>query len=306
MRLKPFLFALCFIAAGISQAQILKPAKWSTSSSSVAARVGDEIELIFKATIDKDWYLYSSGFDPNCGPMVTAFTFKPNKSYTLVGKIIPINPLPKHDEVFDCDVKIFKKNGEFRQKVRVLSADLRIEGSYEYQVCTDIDGKCIPFDEEFVFDQVKVSAKDQSAKQKVESGSSASVTDSLLNQVKAKTTAESYGKNKGPVLDRTILEGASSYEHTSLLGYLLFAFVVGLTSLITPCVFPMIPMTVTFFLKDNQTRSEGVKKAIIFGLSIIVIYTRNRWPECTGYALGTQSVCVRHLHCFCSFLLWFV
>ena len=237
------------------------------------AKIGDEIELIFKATIDKDWYLYSSDFDPNCGPMVTTFKFKPNKSYALVGKIVPINPLPKHDEVFGCDVKIFKKNGEFRQKVKVLSADLKIEGSYEYQVCTDIDGKCIPFDEEFVFDQIKVSGKAQGEKQKVESVGSAIETDSSSKLVKAKTNIESYGKNKGPVLDRSILEGESSLEHRSLLGYLLFAFVVGLTSLITPCVFPMIPMTVTFFLKDNQTRSEGVKKAIIFGLSIIVIYT---------------------------------
>ena len=273
MRLKLFFLVLSFIAACISQAQILKPAKWSTSSSAGNAKVGDEIDLIFKATIDKDWYLYSSDFDPNCGPMVTTFKFKPNKGYALVGKITPVNPLPKHDEVFDCDVKIFKKNGEFRQKIKVLSADLRIEGSYEYQVCTDIDGKCIPFDEEFVFDQIKVTGKGKSAADKTESGSAAGKADSVSDFVKAKATVESYGKSKGPVLDRSILEGESLVEQKSLLGYLLLAFVVGLTSLITPCVFPMIPMTVTFFLKDNQTRGEGVRKAIIFGLSIIVIYT---------------------------------
>src|SRR3981189_3219616 len=110
MRITLFLFGSFFVATGISQAQILKPAKWSTSFSTGSARIGDEIELIFKATIDKDWYLYSNDFDPSCGPMVTAFKFKPNKSYALVGKIVPIHPLPKHDEVFDCDVKIFKKN----------------------------------------------------------------------------------------------------------------------------------------------------------------------------------------------------
>jgi thiol:disulfide interchange protein len=78
---------------------------------------------------------------------------------------------------------------------------------------------------------------------------------------------------KGPVLDKSILEGESSEYSKSFIGYLFFAFLVGLTSLITPCVFPMIPMTVTFFLKDNQTRRQGIRKAIIFGISIIVIYT---------------------------------
>ena len=113
--------------------------------------------MIFRATIDKDWYLYSSDFDPECGPMVTTFHFKPNTSYSLIGKIVPVNPLPKHDDVFDCDVKIFKKTAEFRQKIKIRTSRPKIEGTFEYQVCTDIDGKCIPFDDEFVFDQIRAT-----------------------------------------------------------------------------------------------------------------------------------------------------
>jgi thiol:disulfide interchange protein DsbD len=84
---------------------------------------------------------------------------------------------------------------------------------------------------------------------------------------------ESGGENKGPILDTSILEGEPSSDSSSLLGYMALAFILGLTSLITPCVFPMIPMTVTFFLKDNQTKQTGIRNAVWFGVSIIVIYT---------------------------------
>ena len=266
--------------------QVLHPAKWSTAVSSEKAVVGDEVELIFKAAIDKDWYLYSSDFDPECGPMVTTFQFKKNNSYSLIGGIVPVNPLPKHDEVFDCDVKIFKKTAEFRQKIKVRYSTLKIEGSFEYQVCTDIDGKCIPFDEEFVFDQIKITGD------KIRSDNTATnaiSTDSSSTDFEVKQTATiETTKSQGPVLDKTILDGESALEEKSFLGYLIFAFIVGLTSLITPCVFPMIPMTVTFFLKDNQSKSQGVRKALIFGLSIVAIYTSA--GTLFAFLLGTDGL----------------
>ena len=82
-----------------------------------------------------------------------------------------------------------------------------------------------------------------------------------------------YGKSKGPILDKTILEGEPEFEGDSFWAALIIAFIAGLTSLITPCVFPMIPMTVTFFLKDTQTKREGIRKALIFGFSIIALYS---------------------------------
>lgn len=273
-------------SAHLLAAQILQPAKWTTAVSSEKVVVGDEIELIFRATIDKDWYLYSSDFDPECGPMVTTFYFKPNTSYSLVGKIVPVNPLPKHDDVFDCDVKIFKKTAEFRQKIKVRTSRPRIEGSYEYQVCTDIDGKCIPFDDEFVFDQIRASGIGGKNEKKENPGQSQ--VDSTSNPFTINKTTFVDTKRTGPVLDKTILEGESTLEEKSFLGYLIFAFIVGLTSLITPCVFPMIPMTVTFFLKDNQSRSQGIKKALIFGLSIVAIYTSA--GTLFAFLLGTDGL----------------
>lgn len=283
---KALIVIILSVSAHILVAQILQPAKWTTAVSSDKVVVGSEIELIFRVSIDKDWYLYSSDFDPECGPMVTTFNFKPNTSYSLVGNIVPVNPLPKHDDVFDCDVKIFKKTAEFRQKIKIRTSRPKVEGNYEYQVCTDIDGKCIPFDDEFVFDQIRASGivgkeeKKENPEPAIDSASNPFTT--------SKTTLVSDAKRTGPVLDKTILDGESALEEKSFLGYLIFAFIVGLTSLITPCVFPMIPMTVTFFLKDNQSRSQGIKKALIFGISIVAIYTSA--GTLFAFLLGTDGL----------------
>jgi thiol:disulfide interchange protein DsbD len=152
------LLTLLFIVySGIGFSQILQPATWSTSTSKSTATVNEEIDLIFHVTIDPDWYMYSTDFDPDCGPIVTSFSFVPNQSYKLVGGIKPVNAIDKHEEIFDCDVRIFKKKAELRQRIKVLSANLKISGKYEYQVCTEVDGKCITFDDEFTFDQISVA-----------------------------------------------------------------------------------------------------------------------------------------------------
>jgi Disulphide bond corrector protein DsbC len=140
-------------------AQVLTPAKWTISSSTESSKIGEEIDLIFKATIDNNWYLYSTEFDCEDGPIKTNFTFKPNASYKLVGNIKAINPIDKHDKIFECDLKIFKGTGEFRQRIKILSTKLQISGEYEWQVCTDLTGQCVPGNAEFLFDKIKVEGK---------------------------------------------------------------------------------------------------------------------------------------------------
>jgi len=273
-----FFFLLFSSFALISQAQILTPAKWALSSSSETPKVGDEIELIFKVTIDKNWYLYSSEFTCEDGPIKTTITFKPDASYQLVGKLQPINPIDKKDEIFECVVKIFKGTGEFRQKIKVLAANLKIEGDYDYQVCSDVDGKCVPFTTDFSFSKIKVSGKASlNEEQKPITDNNATTQLTTANQPDSaeskKAVVVADDKFNGPTLDKSILEGDPTYGNDSFWILLIIAFTAGLTSLITPCVFPMIPMTVTFFLKDTQTKKEGIRKAIIFGLSIITLYT---------------------------------
>ncbi len=253
-----------------AQSQVLAPAKWITSASAESAQQGSEIEIIFKATIDHNWYLYSTEFVCEDGPIKTAFNFKPNPSYQLVGKIKAIKPIDKHDKIFECDLKIFKGTAEFRQRIKVLATNLKVEGEYEYQVCTELTGQCVPGYGEFVFDKIKV----ESSKLKAESLSSEEekVKDTTSNDQPTTINQQRPITNEqsttivGPILDSTFVHDDSKDQ--SLWGFFLLAFLAGLAALLTPCVFPMIPMTVSFFT------GQGTKlQALIYGISIIAIYT---------------------------------
>ena len=273
MRLKFLLNVLLFfVGSTFSFAQILKPAKWTHEPSTKEAKAGDEITLIFKANIDPGWYLYSSEFPCEDGPIKISFDFLPDKSYSLVGKIEPINPIDKHDKIFECDVKIFKDRAEFRQKIKVLSSPLKISGSYEFQVCTEITGQCVPGDGEFSFNNIKVTESASSSKLQASSLPHQEIkvnqTTKVVNQDSAQRTTsnEQLTTVKGPQLDQSLIK--TDGKQNSFLGFFLLAFLAGLAALLTPCVFPMIPMTVSFFT------GRGTKfQALMYGVSIVVIYT---------------------------------
>jgi thiol:disulfide interchange protein len=280
--MRPILSSLILFLICLSgHAQVLKPASWTTEVPKNAA-VGDEIELIFTARIDDKWYMYANDFDPDCGPLLTEIQFKDVKNFQVVGPTKAVNPKAKHDKVFDCDVKIFMGTAEFRQKIKILATPLKITGTISGQVCTEIDGKCIPFEHEFSFDDItvtgsnKVTPTQKSTPEKTEIKQAENRTEEKTDEpteIPNTQKASAYGPAKGPTIDKSILEGEAEQHVDSLAGYMVLAFLLGLTSLITPCVFPMIPMTVTFFLRDNQSRKEGIRKALLFGISIIVIYT---------------------------------
>lgn len=269
-----YFFILLVVFCGLSaQGQILQPAQWTTDVSNRQIKAGDEIELIFRATIQKDWYLYSSEFDCEDGPIKTTVTFVPHASYQLVGNIAAIGAIDKHDKIFECDLKIFKGTAEFRQRVKVLSSNVQIKGEYEYQVCTEITGQCVPGGGDFSFDDstISVVGTNQTEKQPT---AKRDQTFELVPQdsVAAKPTAsfdivDSREPIKGPMLtEAQAIEGASGGK--SLWGFMILSFLAGLAALITPCVFPMIPMTVSFFT------GRGTKfQAVAYGISIIVIYT---------------------------------
>ncbi len=266
---------LFLFATSLLSAQILTPARWTWEASKTSVKTGEQLDLIFRVTTDKDWYVYANDFDPDCGPLLTTVTLTPHTSFELIGKLKAINPIDKHDEIFGCDVKIFKGKGEFRQTIRVLSKDLKLAGVYEGQTCTEVDGKCIPFDGEFSFPGITVTGESIKSKGASEQKQDEIQQTEAIESPKEEVTIPPvrYGAVKGPVLDKSILEGEPSYGNESFWALLVFAFLAGLAALITPCVFPMVPMTVTFFLKDTQTKREGIKKALIFGISIIVLYS---------------------------------
>ena len=280
------LFILIFLATP-SFAQILEPVKWSYEASKKSVNVGDELELVFTGKIDDTWYVYANEFDPECGPILTTITLTSDPSFKAVGTLKAINSKTKHDEAFGCDVKIFKETAVFRQKIKVLTKDLKVSGTFNGQVCTEVNGRCVQFDIDFSITDVVVKATDvkknpepvkqvqEPQKPKPNEGETkvSREIDSLRNIVPKNEVKKTYTDVSGPVLDEKILTGEPTYGTDSFWTLLVLAFIAGLTSLITPCVFPMIPMTVTFFLKDTQTKREGIKKAIIFGLSIITLYT---------------------------------
>jgi hypothetical protein len=153
-----FLFVL---TVSCSHSQILNPAKWTVEVSKKSVKAGDVVELIFKATIDAKWYMYANDFDPDCGPLITEISFSDIQNFEVVGPTKAINPLSKKDEYFpDCEViKYFKKTAEFRQKIKVLGGPLKISAVVQGQVCTEIDGACIPFEEDFVIEDITVTGK---------------------------------------------------------------------------------------------------------------------------------------------------
>ncbi len=247
-----FLLLLLLISGFSASSQILQPATWQLEWSKEEVKVGEEVDLIFRVTIDRDWYLYSTDFDPELGPMVTEFTFAPSDSYELVGEIQPIGAKEKYDELWEGNYTYFTEKAELRQTITVLDDDLsKINGSYSYQVCNDIDGQCIPFDDEFSL-AVPLAGKAQSS---VEGeGADTDIAQPI----------PSSNLNTNP------RESTTPY---TLITFFFIAFLAGLAALLTPCVFPMIPMTVTFFTGGSNNNAAAIRKAIIYGLSIVAIYT---------------------------------
>ncbi|MCJ8165593.1 thioredoxin family protein [Pontibacter sp. E15-1] len=293
----------CLVAL-FAQAQVLKPATWSYDTAKKQVAVGEEVELIFHVKIDKDWYLYSSDFDPDLGPMVTEFAFQKHPSYELVGKIRPINPKKKYDELWEGEYTYFTGTAQFRQRVRVLQPELLIKGSYEYQVCSDVSGQCIPFDDTFAFTnrQLAVTAaaktepapattapkpqereiqkeiRQENEETALPDATAAIPPDAVFEgEDTASKAPEAFASRDTahtasaalPASEETATAGGAG----SLWAFMLVAFGSGLVALLTPCVFPMVPMTVSFFTGSSGSKGQAVLKALVYGVSIIAIYT---------------------------------
>ena len=142
---------LLMMISSVSFGQILTPAKWTSSLSKKEIKVGDEIEIIFKATIDKSWHLYSNDFDADLGPILITFDFEDDVSYERIGKVKPMNAKKHFDKIWDGEVSYFENTAEMRQKIKVKSLPLQIEGTFDFQTCSDESGQCVMGDDEFEF-----------------------------------------------------------------------------------------------------------------------------------------------------------
>ena len=123
--------------------------KWNVSVSNKNAKVGEEVEVIFSAVIDKNWKLYSSDFKNDIGPLPTEFVFTETDSYRLVGNIEPVKPKKTVDPTWDVAYTYFVGKAEFRQKIKLARKDFIIDGTIKGLLCSNKDGVCIPFKESF-------------------------------------------------------------------------------------------------------------------------------------------------------------
>lgn len=255
------LFILCLLATFGVAAQQLDPAK---RSFSVKETSPNEAELIVTVKLDKGWHMYSQHTDAN-GPLPTVFEFTPSSDYQLVGKVAEPKPHEEMDPLFGCVVKSFEGTVVFRQKIKRLSdKDFTVKGLLSYQLCND--GSCIaPEDHDMVF-----KVKGAAAQEKAETKDTAAVADTAEA---TDTVAAAVPVVETPSHTETVSAPEEENEEKhSLLGYFLIALGGGILTMFTPCVFPMIPMTVNFFMHGSENKRKGRRQAWFFGLSIVLIF----------------------------------
>ncbi len=248
-RLILILFASTLPFLSIISAQIKEPVKLTASLKSSSS---DNSELLFKAVTEDGWHIYSTNLPPG-GPSSTAIQFDTLVGAELVGQLTPgKGETEKFDNVFEMQLRYFDKKGTFYQKIRITDPNnYKITGSLNYSACND--QSCLPpTDFMFAFYGKKVVVPTAN----IEIGDN-----------------NSFGNLWEPVTDQ--LRGYGTITDTkdhSWIYILIMGFIGGLVALFTPCVWPIIPMTVSFFLKRESNKRKGVKDALIYGASIVVIY----------------------------------
>lgn len=253
-----------------SPTSLSKTPEWTITVDKKEVKVGDEITATFTSIIEKDWYMYSNDFDPNLGPIVAEFTWGKHASYQLIGKPTPVGAHKHYEEVWKGDVSVFKKKAIFKQKIKILSDKPVIKGSIYFQECNEISGICMPpFDVAF---DVKVNVLPSA---EVAVAPSTQTTENIDTTSNATTTVETSSITTDTTTNINNTDHAAATPPpatTGVFSFLLIAFLGGLIAVATPCVFPMLPMTVSFFTKKSETRAQGISRAFTFGLSIVGIY----------------------------------
>ncbi len=237
--MKQITFILSFLLASLAvSAQMLNPTTWTFDSK----QNGNEVELIFKASIEKGWHLYDTEL-PEGGPIATAFVFEDSTLFEFVGDIQKKpQPVIQFDETFQMNVGYFSNEAVLTQKIKLNSdAQTILNGYVVFMSCND--ESCTPPEEaEFTFQ---------------------------FNQGVERTTQI---ESTAAVTSDTV-ESSSSTTGQTLWLFLLVSALAGLAAILTPCVFPMIPMTVSFFMRGSENRGKAIRTGIFFGFSIVLIFT---------------------------------
>lgn len=239
-------------------AQIVEPVKWS---SKVVKLSESEFDLITSATIEEGWHLYSQ-FTPDGGARPLIFNYKNQKgNYQLIGKTKESKYKKTFNEIFEIDEYYFIGSATFTQRIKVLNSKLRsIDVFADGQAC--IDGRCTQTSENLKFSLPELKVLETTE----------TVIDSAAKNTDSVATTEADTTKQTSVPTKASNNSTPDNEEKSLWTIFFLAFLGGFAALLMPCIFPMIPMTVSFFTKQSKTKAEGIRNAIIYGLAIIAIY----------------------------------
>ncbi len=262
--------------------QSQSPVSWDFST----VKKGDGIyDLVFKATIDSPWHMYAIELEQS-GPIPTTISFTPNKSVEFIGGIKErIKPVVKFDEGFQFNVGAYYKKAGFSQEVKVLSVEpVTLKGTIDYQCCND--ETCLPpFQDDFTFTVPGNPAATASETTAVKQESPKAATGGTEKpRMENDTSPAAVAGNPAsqtpavspqtvPAVEQAVVTNPIQAEQKSFWLFILISFLAGLAAILTPCVFPMIPMTVSFFMRGSEKKGPAIAKGLVFGLSIIVIYT---------------------------------
>ena len=301
-KLQNLLFLLIIPFLGFSQGENPeKICKWSGDVSQKEVKVGDVIDVIFNIKVENGWYMYSNDFDESIGPNPTIFEFTKHSSYKLMGNVNPIGAEKHYDDIWGDTVTYFKHTAKFKAKVKILSENPKITGYYEFQTCSEASGMCLPpTGNEIDFGKFLTVVKEEKTNT-VETTESKPIETEIIDTTTASKEAENidssatysteevmYPNEKEvntessiiPTVDKLDLDNplqvCSDTEGNESKGngpwlLFLFGFLGGLFALFTPCVFPMIPLTVSFFTKGGSDKG-GIGRAVLYGFFIFLIY----------------------------------
>lgn len=274
-----YLFALACLLP--MMAQIVEPIKFKTELNLTS---DTEAELVFRAAIDDGWHLYSTEL-PEGGPVSTTLTIENIQGAELIGKLVPQGKTIEHfDEMFEMNLRYFEENGVFVQRIRLKGGDYSIDGYLQYSACND--ESCLPpTNVDFTFKgKSKVATvseplvKVEVAEEKpivAEEPVNAVKTDSIALAVDASNNEiVAAGDYWTPVIKELELFGGKDNTQDRTFLYIFLAGLLGgIIALFTPCVWPIIPMTVSFFLKRSKDdKKKGIRDAVVYGISIVIIY----------------------------------
>ncbi|ASB48596.1 protein-disulfide reductase DsbD family protein [Alkalitalea saponilacus] len=260
--MRKILFLLSLLLAGSMHfsAQVLEPVKWEFSANRIDEK---RVEVVAEATIDDNWYLYSIRI-PEGGPIPTSLNIDESVQYRLDGELRQEpEPVPTFDEAFQMELGYLADRARIIQRLELQSADeVTISGYVEFMVCDD--HRCLPPAQiDFELTVPGISVKAETAPIEVPDDASDIATDVLDEDAFEDETAE--------VAEDLIIQ-TKEEEKDSSWGIFWISFLGGLAALLTPCVFPMIPLTVSFFLRNANNKTKALRDGVFYGLTIIFAY----------------------------------